>query len=263
MAFLSLRRRAVGRDASPFDIDRQAYQARPPGRVAAWLAMRVARPLSLQPRDRGAQFRNAGAVAGGCCEHVWERCRPQPHRRLDRGGSLDKLGGLHLIDLGEHDLMAHRGLAEHVEGGLVGVLEPMARVDQDVDAGEVGAAAEVRVDQVGPGPRPSAWGPRRSRSPACRPASASDRPVKNTSSWVRPGVFEVRASALRPVSALIRLDLPTLERPANAISMPRVLGSDSIEPAAVAKPPLAARTAGGRPRSRHVKIRMQRSRRIG
>jgi hypothetical protein len=43
-------------------------------------------------------------------------------------------------------------------------------------------------------------------------------PSKKISSWVRPGVCEVRASALRPVSALIRLDLPTLERPAKAIS---------------------------------------------
>src|SRR5690348_14990997 len=59
--------------------------------------------------------------------------------------------------------------------------------------------------------------------------------AKKISSWVRPGVCEVRASELRPVSALIRLDLPTLERPANAISMPRILGSDSSELAAVAK----------------------------
>src|SRR4029077_12153272 len=51
--------------------------------------------------------------------------------------------------------------------------------------------------------------------------------VKKINSWVRPGVCEVRASALRLVSALIRLDLPTLERPANAISTPSARGSDS------------------------------------
>ena len=51
------------------------------------------------------------------------------------------------------------------------------------------------------------------------------RQRKKISSWVRPGVCEVRASALRPVSALIRLDLPTLERPAKAISMPCIGGS--------------------------------------
>src|SRR5277367_45957 len=35
---------------------------------------------------------------------------------------------------------------------------------------------------------------------------------------VRPGDCETRASALRPVSALMRLDLPTFERPTKAIS---------------------------------------------
>src|SRR6478736_5490310 len=58
--------------------------------------------------------------------------------------------------------------------------------------------------------------------------------AKKISSWVRPGVLEVRASAFCPTSALIRLDLPTLERPAKAISTPRGFGSDSSELAAVA-----------------------------
>jgi hypothetical protein len=41
---------------------------------------------------------------------------------------------------------------------------------------------------------------------------------KKLSSCVRPGVFEVRASALRFASALSSDDLPTFERPANATS---------------------------------------------
>src|SRR5258705_5175216 len=36
--------------------------------------------------------------------------------------------------------------------------------------------------------------------------------------WVRPGVLLVRARLRRPERALIALDLPTLERPAKAIS---------------------------------------------
>src|SRR3974377_142622 len=60
-------------------------------------------------------------------------------------------------------------------------------------------------------------------------------PEKKINSWVRPGVREMRASALRPVSALIKLDLPTLERPANAISAPRIGGSDTAEAAATTK----------------------------
>src|SRR5260370_22262324 len=61
-----------------------------------------------------------------------------------------------------------------------------------------------------------------------------DGRVNKISSCVRRGVCEVRASARRPVSALIRLDLPTLDRPAKAISMPRIGGSATAEPAAAA-----------------------------
>jgi hypothetical protein len=49
-------------------------------------------------------------------------------------------------------------------------------------------------------------------------------------------VFEVRANDRRPVSALIRLDLPTFERPANATSSPCPGGSDATELAADKKP---------------------------
>src|SRR5471032_3213095 len=59
--------------------------------------------------------------------------------------------------------------------------------------------------------------------------------AKNNSSRVRPGVFEVRASPLWPTSALIRLDLPTLDRPAKAISTPRAAGSEDGESAAEMK----------------------------
>ena len=59
-------------------------------------------------------------------------------------------------------------------------------------------------------------------------------PVKKISSCVRPGVCDVRASARREVSALIRLDLPTLERPAKAISRPLIGGSAAAVPAAQA-----------------------------
>ena len=52
------------------------------------------------------------------------------------------------------------------------------------------------------------------------------------SSCVRPGVREIRASARRPVNALTRLDLPTLERPAKATSTPSRTGRTPSEPAA-------------------------------
>src|SRR4029450_6318164 len=42
--------------------------------------------------------------------------------------------------------------------------------------------------------------------------------TKKLSSRVRPGVTDTRARLVRPVSALRRLDLPTLDRPAKATS---------------------------------------------
>src|ERR1700732_2840401 len=63
-------------------------------------------------------------------------------------------------------------------------------------------------------------------------STSRPEPPKKISCWVRPGVFEVRASARRPVSALIRLDLPTLERPANAISGALLGGPAARPPAA-------------------------------
>src|SRR5690349_1819232 len=50
---------------------------------------------------------------------------------------------------------------------------------------------------------------------------------------VRPGVLLVRASERRPVSALMALDLPTLERPANATSAGPGGGSSATVPAAL------------------------------
>src|SRR3954466_11545020 len=49
---------------------------------------------------------------------------------------------------------------------------------------------------------------------------------------VRPGVLLVRASARRPKMALMALDLPTLERPAKAISGGPGGGKSAARPAA-------------------------------
>ena len=52
---------------------------------------------------------------------------------------------------------------------------------------------------------------------------------------VWPGLDEVRASVRRPVSAFTRLDLPTLERPAKAISGSEIGISDSNDAAPATK----------------------------
>src|SRR5215211_1041749 len=71
---------------------------------------------------------------------------------------------------------------------------------------------------------------------------------KKLSCCVRPGVFEMRASVRRPVSALTRLDLPTFERPAKAISSPVIGGRLSIALAAQTNPASPAKSL--RPGSR-------------
>src|SRR3569832_942103 len=90
--------------------------------------------------------------------------------------------------------------------------------------------------------------------------------VKKINSCVRPGVREVRASAWRPVSALIRLDLPTLERPANAISVPRIGGSEATEPEAATKsqaPPNRRRPSSISARVKSVVIRIPKTKSPG
>src|SRR5215207_1546347 len=72
---------------------------------------------------------------------------------------------------------------------------------------------------------------------------------KKLSCCVRPGVCDVRASALRPVNALRRLDLPTFERPANEISTPCMGGRLSMALAAHLKSAAPAKSL--RPGSRN------------
>src|SRR5689334_5291823 len=78
---------------------------------------------------------------------------------------------------------------------------------------------------------------------------------KKISSWVRPGVLEVRANPFRLVSALIRLDLPTLERPAKANSKPFIAGSEAGIAAAATKRHSPANSLRPAPISLVVKAR--------
>ena len=87
-------------------------------------------------------------------------------------------------------------------------------------------------------PPPSA--PRRSHSPAGPPDSAPAPSAKKLISCVRPGVFDARASALRPVSALISARLADVRPP----------GEANLRPG----PPAAARPSPPRP-SRSRKAR--------
>ena len=62
-----------------------------------------------------------------------------------------ELRGLHLVGLGQHDLIAHRRFIQRLQHVLVDVLQAMAAVDQHIDAREAGASQQEFVDQRGPG----------------------------------------------------------------------------------------------------------------
>ena len=62
-----------------------------------------------------------------------------------------EFGRLHLVGLGQHDLIADGGLVERLQHVEIDVLEAVPRVDQHVDARERGAAQQEFVDQLGPG----------------------------------------------------------------------------------------------------------------
>ena len=65
--------------------------------------------------------------------------------------ALGEFGFADLVAFCQHDLVADGGFAERVENGVVGVFEPVARVDQHIDASQRGAAAQIIVDEPGPG----------------------------------------------------------------------------------------------------------------
>ena len=212
-------RSARRRELSPFrdaDRGRTVISRAPRSAARSRRAARACRCLRAT-RSRAISGKRGGALR---------------QRRRGFGDALFQLGGLHLIGLGEHDLIAHRRVAERLEH---------ARRRRPSGRGAHRSAHRRARDWSGPPDRrgsarstPSrcSSAPPHSRSPACRRGAAPGAAAKKISSCVRPGVCEVRASALRPVSALIRLDLPTLERPANAISTPCIGGSRSIVPAA-------------------------------
>ena len=109
----------------------------------------------------------------------------------------------------------------------VGRLEAVAAVDEQEHAPERRATAQIGGDQRGPGLDLFL---RRLGKAVARHVDEIERlssGVKKLSSCVRPGVLEVRARPPLRTSALMRLDLPTLERPAKAISKPSAAEASS------------------------------------
>src|SRR5580704_8774126 len=108
-------------------------------------------PLRQQPRDGPPQLGDAGAGPRRGGDQIG-KCRGAFfHRRFDLLDSLDEFCLLDLIALRQHDLVANRGLAQRIENAVVDGFEAVARVDEDIDSRQRRAAAQVIVDQSGPG----------------------------------------------------------------------------------------------------------------
>ena len=148
--------------------------------------------------------------------------RERPRRAGDLSGrigdALLQVFRLDLIGLGQHDLVGHGRLVQGFEHPFVDGLDAVAGIDEQVDAREAGATAQVIVDQLRPGLHlflPDGRIAIAGHVDQMEPPAAD---LEEVELWVRPGVWEVRARVFRPVRALTRLDLPTFERPAKAIS---------------------------------------------
>ena len=125
-----------------------------------WVASAPASPRRrciFTGRLRSLSRRAIAARSSGMPAPVWEdvamvskSCRPLFKSRFCRFDAGCQIGHADPIAFGQNDLMADGGLAERIENGVVGAFEPMAGVNQHVDAAQNGAALQIVVDQSGP-----------------------------------------------------------------------------------------------------------------
>ena len=73
------------------------------------------------------------------------------HRGLHLLHHLREFGRLHLVGLGEHDLVGDRRLVQQVEHLLVGLEDAMAGIDQHEGTGEARPAAQISLQHRLPG----------------------------------------------------------------------------------------------------------------
>ena len=71
-------------------------------------------------------------------------------RRLRLGDAAGEVGRLHLVGLGENELVGDGALVERVHDRRVDLLQAVPGIDEQEDARQVGAAAQVVVDEPGP-----------------------------------------------------------------------------------------------------------------
>ena len=66
------------------------------------------------------------------------------------GGASLQLGGLDLVGLGQHDLIAHRRFVERLQHVEIDVLKAVPGIDQHIDPRQAAAALQEFMDQCGP-----------------------------------------------------------------------------------------------------------------
>src|SRR4029077_13217229 len=109
-------------------------------------APRLIRPALLeQPGDGGAKLGDAGTRARRRRQRLGVRGGVLGQRRLGRGEEGGQLGRLDAVGLGQHNLVVDRGLVQERKHLVVRRLEPVAGIDEQVDARETGPPPEEGV----------------------------------------------------------------------------------------------------------------------
>ncbi len=139
------------------------------------------------------------------------------------GSEVAQLVARNAVGLGRHDQKVAIQVTQPVHQLQIEFLRRNGDVNQRQAKHQRLAIFEIRIDELLPTARSLLWARVRSRSPEDRRRRSRDcglpgrRTWKKLMVWVRPGVLLVLA-ILVPTRELIRLDLPTFERPRKAIS---------------------------------------------
>ena len=130
----------LGRDAVAQPRGRGLPRRVPQRRASARRSAAISARSSASPRPVSLEVTmTSGCAAGRLAIAAVSRRSPPSSSRGDR-----------LVGLGQHDLVAHRGLVELVHHREVVGLGAVPPIDQHVDAPQVRPAGEVFVDQLGP-----------------------------------------------------------------------------------------------------------------
>ena len=179
--------------------------------------------ISGEASTRTSRQRGRTAPAGELVRLGEHREDRNSERRRTSGGRVSSSSVSGVADVHQHHY-PHQGLPR---------LQVPADKDAPIPAHRAGhpGVAIIRADRRGGGPSSSS---------------------KKLMSRVRPGVRLVRARSRRPVSALMALDFPAFDRPANATSRPRSGGRPRMTRDAGEKSCLAVVDHGARTPARET-----------